>query len=115
MITRTLILILWVLSAISAIWLQFRYKDANYPNDWRWRMKLFLSGGATGALGVVLFLLGTDFNTMLIAVIYEVLFLGLLFSSASPFSMKRIYPKRPESQQGIRKEESESDGLDFKN
>lgn len=86
---------LWILAFLLAIWLQFRYKDANYPNDWRWRLKLFASGAAVGILGTVAFLFDSDPKALLAVILYGGLFLGLLFGFASPHSMKGLYPKRP--------------------
>ena len=85
---------LWILAFLLAIWLQFRYKDANYPNDWRWRLKLFASGAAVGILGTVAFLFDSDPKALLAVILYGGLFLGLLFGFASPHSMKGLYPKR---------------------
>ena len=97
---RIFIFIAWILAGAFTIWLQFRYKDANYPNSWQWRARLFCSGGVTGVLGSFAFLFHADFRLLLITVIYSFLFLGLLFAFASPHSMKGIYPKRPENEQG---------------
>jgi TctA family transporter len=95
---RAAILLLWILTLIFAIWLQLRYKDANYPNSWRWRICLFASGAASGVFGVVLFLLDADSQPKLAAALYGGLFLGLLFGFASPHSMKGLYPKRSQSE-----------------
>lgn len=76
-------------------------------------MKLFLSGGATGALGALSFLPDSDLQTILIVVIYSGLFLGLLFGFASPYSMKGIYPKRHEYDNKV--ERSDSADIDSEN
>lgn len=89
---------LWILAFLLNLWLQFRYKDANYPNDWHWRIKLFASGAAIGVFGALAFLLDAEPKLMLAVVIFGGLFNGFLFGFASPHSMKGLYPKRPNNE-----------------
>jgi hypothetical protein len=95
---HTVFFALWITAFLFALWLQFRYKDANYPGDWRWRTKLFASGAAIGIFGAVAFLLDADPKLLLAVALYGGLFHGLLFGFASPHSMKGLYPKRPNNE-----------------
>jgi hypothetical protein len=112
---RPFIATIWVISAIFAIWLQFQYKNANYPNTWRWRLSLFLSGFFLTSFGGLFLMAGADIKVLSISILLGGTFGGLIFSYASPNSMKGIYPKRTENKQSSSDEESDLNGLDTKN
>ena len=94
---QTLFLVLWVMSMVVAVWLQFRYKNANYPNTWQWRLVLFLSGFLLASLGGIYFMGNAAFRVLLVSILLGGTFGGLIFSYASPHSMQGIYPKRSAS------------------
>lgn len=97
--TQRLLLFLWIISLIVAVWLQFQYKDANYPNTWQWRLTLFFSGFLLTSLGGISLMFGAALEVVVVSTLLGGTFGGLIFSYASPKSMQGIYPKRSESKQ----------------
>lgn len=95
---HAVLLALSIIAFLLVLWLQFRYKDANYPNDWRWRVKLFASGAVLGVLSALAFLLDANPRSLLVVTLYGGLFFGFLFGFASPHSMKGLYPKQPNTE-----------------
>lgn len=92
---QPLLLMLWIMSVAIAIWLQFRYKNANYPNSWKWRLFLFLSGFLLTSLGGMFLMVNASAEVLLASILLGGTFGGFLFSYASPHSMQGIFPKQP--------------------
>ena len=95
---RSLLFILSAISLALAVWLQFRYKDANYPNTWVWRAYLFISGFVFTTLGGVSLMYDADTRVILASMLLGGTFGGLIFAYALPHSMQGIYPKEIEKQ-----------------
>ncbi len=95
---RSLLFVLSVISLAFAVWLQFRYKDANYPNTWVWRACLFISGFLVATLGGVSLMYGADPRVILASILLGGTFGGLIFAYTSPHSMHGIYPKEIEKE-----------------
>ena len=83
------------------MWLQFKYKDANYPATTKWRLILFISGFLFGAfvglLGIWDDLVNTaDYSkkaTLIMVVTIGGAFVGVLFGFGFPRRMQGTFPK----------------------
>ncbi len=92
---------IWFLSGIVLVWLQFKYKDANYTATTKWRLILFISGFLYGAfvglLGIWDDLVNTaDYSKkamLIMAVAIGGAFVGVLFGFGFPHRMQGIFPK----------------------
>lgn len=95
---RSLLFVFSVISLAFAVWLQFRYKDANYPNTRVWQACLFISGFLVTTLGGVSLMYGADPRVILTSILLGGTFGGLIFAYASPRSMQGVYPKKIEEE-----------------
>ena len=95
------IFVFWLLSLILVIWLQFRYREEDFPNTARWRMLLFASGFAnTSVVTLIIAMSGEvgsknhEMNVSMLLSILGAVLGGTLFAFAFPYQMRSIYPKR---------------------
>jgi TctA family transporter len=88
------LLILWILSSISVAYIQLHYAKASYPRSLQWRLRLFVSAFASGALGVLAFLQEASVRDLLILTILVGLFSGTLFTFLFPSHLRALYKQQ---------------------
>ncbi len=89
-----ILILIWVLSGVFAIWLQFRYRDKGYPENVRWLSLLFLSGFINGVMALLAFTSSNDVKTRLLLLLFSGIFGGLIFAFGFPHQMRELFPKR---------------------
>ena len=86
--------LIWLLSGIIVIWLQFKYRDAGYPQSFRWRSILFVSSFINGSIGLLMFTPNSDIRTRFLAALFTGVFGGVIFAFGFPHQMRGLFPKR---------------------
>lgn len=87
-------LLVWLLSGVVVIWLQFRYRDKGYPQNVRWLSLLFLSGFMNGVMALLTFTSGNDVKTRFLLLLFSGVFGGIIFAFGFPHQMRGLFPKR---------------------
>jgi RsiW-degrading membrane proteinase PrsW (M82 family) len=87
-------LLVWLLSGVVVIWLQFKYRDAGYPRSLRWRSALFVSGFICGSIGLLMFTPNSDDRTRFLTALFTGVFGGVIFAFGFPHQMRGLFPKR---------------------
>jgi RsiW-degrading membrane proteinase PrsW (M82 family) len=90
---HSVLFFIWLLSGIVAIWLQFKYRDANYPMTIQWRLLLFLSGFLNGLFGALLFTVDSELKVRLLVSLFIGVFGGMIFTFGFPRQMRGLFPK----------------------
>jgi peptidoglycan/LPS O-acetylase OafA/YrhL len=86
--------LIWLLSGVIVIWLQFKYRDAGYPQNLQWRSTLFVSGFVCGSIGLLTFSPNSDIGTRILAALFSGVFGGVVFAFGFPHQMRGLFPKR---------------------
>ena len=87
-------LLIWLLSGVVVIWLQFKYRDAGYPRSVWWRSTLFVSGFISGSIGLLMFTPNSDIRTRFMAALFTGVLGGVIFAFGFPHQMRGLFPKR---------------------
>ncbi len=86
--------LIWLLSGVIVVWLQFKYRDAGYPQNFRWQSMLFISGFISGSIGLLIFTPNSDIETRFLAALFTGVFGGIIFAFGFPHQMRNLFPKR---------------------
>jgi hypothetical protein len=91
---RLVLILLCLVSFGVGSYVLIRYAKGELPKYRLWRLKLFGSGFASGALGAWAIFYSLPWNELLIAMILQGLVLALLTTYALPYNIQEWYPKR---------------------
>jgi hypothetical protein len=88
------LLILWILSAIGVVYIQLHYAKVSYPRSLKWRLRLFVSAFANGAVGALAFLQEASIRDLLVFTILSGLFSGTIFTFLFPSHLRALYEQQ---------------------
>ena len=91
---RILAIGLWIISIGVTAYVQLWYARKGYPKTWALRVRLFLSGFLSGALGAWSIFMELPHLELLLLLVLAGIYLGLLFTFLMPRKMKAWIPEQ---------------------
>lgn len=92
-------LVLMLMTFIVASVTQYRYAQVGYPNSWKWKGILFVTG-ALWVFSVLLVFSGVIYSgailtwKLMLFNIFVVLFFGLIIAFLLPYKLRWVIPKK---------------------